>query len=459
MKHLLNRLMAFRSTRLPVVFLFVCFGIVSQVQAQNYEQMRQKLRQEQNKTRAEIEELKKQLDTYESQLSESEQQFEQLTRELVKLDKEIAIRVQVIQKLKDESNSIEQEIRLTQKEYDLRESELETLIANYQKALIYLYKHGRTGELALILAAESVSQMLSRSFYLKKFAEYRNKQAKEIEDKKQELSFKKAELEQNRAKNRQVLAEENAERGKLDAKRKKQDKLLATIQRNRTKLKNLFVTTKKELDSMNSTLDKLIAEEIKVRVAEEKRIRELEAERLRRLEEAKKITDANKRKAEIAKYEKPVVNSSGASLSEADVKALEASFSKSKGKLPWPVETGVISAKYGNIVHPVYRTKIMNHGVEIATEPKANVYAIHDGVVFGVVPIKGYGDVVIVNHGKFNTVYGNLTEVNVRKDMYIRAGDLIGKGGDNFSPKGNAVFLMIRENKENLNPEQWIVKK
>ncbi|TNE69632.1 hypothetical protein EP331_13945 [bacterium] len=427
--------------------------------AQNYEQMRLKLRQEQNKARAEIEELKKQLDSYESQLSESAQQFEEMTRELVKLEKEVALRMQVIQKLTEESNSIEKEINLTQAEYERQVEELNALIANYKKALIYLYKHGRTGELALILAAESVSQMLSRSFYLKKFAEHRKNQANEIKSKQEALSEKKAELEQSRAKNKQVLAEQKTERNKLDTKRKKQDQLVLAIQRNRTKLKTLLVSTKKELDSMNSTLDKLIADEIKVRVAEEKRLRELEAERLRRLEEARKIADANKRKEEIAKYEKPIVNTSGATLSEAEVKNLEDSFAKAKGKLPWPVESGVISAKYGNIVHPVYRTKIMNHGVEIATEPKANVYAIHDGVVFGVVPIKGYGDVVIVNHGKFNTVYGNLTEVTVRKDMFVRAGDLVGKGGDNYSPKGSAVFLMIRQDKENLNPELWIVKK
>lgn len=442
------------------MFLFSLFlGFQSEVKAQNYEQLRVKLRQEQNKARAEIEDLQRQLKIYEEQIVESEQKFEQLTKELVRLDKEIAIRRKVISKLTDESNAIKKELELTQGEIKKAEKELQDLIENYQKVLIYLYKHGRVSEIAIILAAESFSQVMSRSFYLKKFGEYRKKQTIDIQEKQKELELKKEELQKTSDKNIAVLKQQKNEQTKLDEKRKKQDNLISALQRNRVKLKNLLVTTQKEIKNLNTTLNNLISEEIKLRKAEELRIKELEKERLRRLEEAKKIVDANKRKEEVAKYEKPIVSTFKDALSAEDLKALEDSFGNLKGKLPWPVESGVVSAKFGTIVHPVYKTKTTNYGIEIATEPKADVYAIHDGTVLVIVPIAGYGDVVIVNHGKYNSVYGNLSEVLVRKDMFIRAGDLIGKAGDENSPKGTAVFLMIKNDKENLNPEQWIVKK
>ena len=429
------------------------------VYGQDYDIIRVKLRQEQNKARAEIEELQRQLKSYEEQIEKSEQKFEQLTRELIRLDKEIAIRKQVISRLTDESKAITQENQLIKKEFQKTEKELEELVQNYQKVLVYLYKHGRVSEIAIILAAENMSQLLARSFYLKKFADFRKKQANEIKVKQEELRVKQKELEVSSAKNKAVLVEQTKERSILDDKRRKQDNTLLALQRDRVKLKKLFVNTQKEIQNLNSTLNNLIAEEIKVRKDEEDRVKVLEAERKRRLAEAQKIVDANKRKEEVAKYEKPITVSKKEALSEEDLKALETSFEKAKGKLPWPVESGAISAKYGTIVHPVYRTKTTNYGIEIATESNANVFAIHDGTVLVIVPIAGYGDVIIVNHGKYNTVYGNLSEVLVRKDMFVKAGDIIAKSGNSSSPKGTAVFLMIKNDKENLNPEQWIVKK
>jgi septal ring factor EnvC (AmiA/AmiB activator) len=442
-----------------LVFLGLFWGGQLDVSAQNFDELRNKLRQEQNKARSDIEELQRQLKLYEEQISESEQKFEQMTRELVRLDKEIALRRQVISKLSDESVAIQKEMELTKNEISKTEKELAQLIENYQRVLTYLYKHGRISEVALLVAAESFSQFLSRSYYLKKFAEYRKKQTVEIEEKQGELKQKQEELEKTAQKNKSVLKQQKSEQTKLDDKRRKQDNLLLALQRNRVKLKNLLVTTQQEIKNLNATLNKLIAEEIKLRKAEEDRIKELEKERLRRLEQAKQIVDANKRKEEIAKYEKPIVSAASDVPNEAELKVIEESFGKQKGKLPWPVETGAISAKFGTIVHPVYKTKTTNYGIEIATEPKADVFAIHDGTVLVIVPIAGYGDVIIVNHGKYNSVYGNLSEVLIRKDMFVRAGDVIGKAGDVNSPKGTSVFLMIKNDKENLNPEQWISKK
>lgn len=442
-----------------ILFMILFFASPDFVFAQNYEQIRLQLRQEQNKRRTEIEDLKKQLLYYEDKVSESDQKFEQMNRDLIRLEKEILIRKQVIDKLTDESTAIQKEISLTQFEFRKKEKELDLLISQYKQVLIYLYKHGRTSELAMILASENVAQMLSRSFYLKKFAEHRQKQATDIKDKQDELVVKQKELEVTRQKNNAVLAEQNKERVTFDEKRKKQDKLLTALQKDRRKLKQLFITTQKDLENLSSVLDKLIAEEIRVRFAEEERVKRLEAERIRRLAEAQNIVDANKRKEEIAKYEKPIVSTNVIAVTDKQITQMETSFTRLKGQLPWPVENGVISAKFGNIVHPIYKTKVSNNGIEITTEPKASVYAIHDGVVTSVLPITGYGDVIIINHGKYNSVYGNLSQVFVRKDMVVKAGDLIAKGGDNHTPKENVVLLIIKQDKEYQNPEQWIVKK
>jgi len=74
-------------------------------------------------------------------------------------------------------------------------------------------------------------------------------------------------------------------------------------------------------------------------------------------------------------------------------------------------------------------------------------------------PITGYGDVVLVSHGKFITAYGNLSQVMVTKRDILRKGDMIGLSGDENSPRGQSVFFMVRETNTNMDPENWLSKK
>lgn len=448
--------------QLKILVLILLIGFASNLltevgYAQNYELIRRQLQEKQNKTRSEIENLKYQISTYQTQATKAAQEFERLQAEYQSLEKEIVLRNEVIKKLKNESEALQSEISVTQKEFNRQEKNLQRLIENYKATLRYVYIHGRTSDLALLLTSTSFNQMLARSYYLTKFEEFRTKQATEIDEAKKELKSRENDLKLAKEKNKLLIEEEEIERLKLADKIKEQEVIIAKLRKDRRRIASLITKTDEEINNMNSTLENLIAEEISVRKAEEERLKKLEEERLRRLAEAQKIEDVTRRKTEIARYENPIRSTAGKTLNEKEIADIESSFRTLKGKLPWPVENGVISAKFGNKVHPVYKTKVMNNGIEIATEARCNVYAIHDGIVLGVVPIPGYGDVIIVNHGVYNTVYGNLSEVYARKNMIIKAGDIIALGGDENSPKGTSVFLMIRENKENLNPETWIV--
>jgi septal ring factor EnvC (AmiA/AmiB activator) len=142
-----------------------------------------------------------------------------------------------------------------------------------------------------------------------------------------------------------------------------------------------------------------------------------------------------------------------------DLDEIEKQFIGLKGKLPWPVDGGAVAARYGTKVHPVYKTRIDNPGIEIAIEPRSAVRAVHDGYVLSVQPITGFGDVVIVNHGRYKSVYGNLSEVSTYKSAPIKQGDIVGLSGDENSAKGQVVFFMIWEKGKNIDPETWIAKK
>jgi septal ring factor EnvC (AmiA/AmiB activator) len=64
--------------------------------------------------------------------------------------------------------------------------------------------------------------------------------------------------------------------------------------------------------------------------------------------------------------------------------------------------------------------------------------------------------VVILFHGEYKSIYGNLSEVIVRPNSFVRAGELIGYGGTSTSSKGESVFLMIKKGQSDVDPAQWI---
>lgn len=78
--------------------------------------------------------------------------------------------------------------------------------------------------------------------------------------------------------------------------------------------------------------------------------------------------------------------------------------------------------------------------------------------MFAIEPIPGYGDLVFVNHGRYKTVYGNLSQVMVHKNMILSKGDVIGLSGDKDSAKGEVLFFMVRNGNKNVDPESWLVK-
>src|SRR5690606_35752103 len=113
-----------------------------------------------------------------------------------------------------------------------------------------------------------------------------------------------------------------------------------------------------------------------------------------------------------------------------EVKAVSDNFAANKGRLPWPVEKGFISGKYGRQPHPLFpKVTIENNGVDIATAEGAAVRAVFDGVVTKIANIDGI--MIMVSHGEYFTIYTNLSEASVKVGDKIRTKQTIGRAGNN----------------------------
>ena len=440
-----------------VLMLFIGLPNLNRLAAQDYSQIAKDLEEKQKNTRYEIKALNKQIETYQQRISVTEDKFQRLYEEYQNLQKEIQLRTELVNKLGQQQDQISEEIAMNREAFNGLQTRIDSLIYRYQKSLTYLYKNGQSAELVLLFTSKSLNQMLVRSKYLEKFESYREEQLTEIEEAQEELTKKKEELEQNRQENALVIAQINAERKNLVDKKQQQQKVIDALQQNKSKLKAQLDESRKQINELNNMLTALVIKEEEVRQAQDERLKELEKERLRRLKEAQKIEDAEKRRAEVAKYSKPVAVAGRSSTSEDQrLQEIENKFATLEGTLSMPVENGVITEDFGTQVHPVYGTKINNPGVEISAEPRSVVRAVYDGVVYAVQPIRGYGDVVLVNHGKYKTVYANLSEIMVSKGTFLNAGEIIGLSGDDNSTLGASIFFMIRHGKVNLNPKDWI---
>ncbi len=435
--------------------VFSCDLAFAQVQVmQDFKQMREEVVEQQKNTRAEIEQLNSQIQKFEQRLQQADQKYEALFSKYNDLKNLIALQNQKISKLEREQSQVEEEISLTAQSLEEKQKELKRLIENYKKTLGYLYKHGRTSQLAIIFSSSSINQMLVRAFYLKKFNNYRERQAAQIRETEQELAQTKNELEEARSKNEVVLNEIREEKQQLAEKKQQQEKNVTLLRENRDEIKSELQSIQQQKEELNSTLSDLIRREDEIREAQEEKLLALERERKQKLAAAKKIEDNVKRSKEVAKYSEPI--SMRNFMDAEEMEEVETNFAESKGLLPWPVESRTVSEHFGNRRHPVYGTVTPNLGIEIVTDPQSSVRAVHDGYVIDIRPIPGYGDVIVVKHGRFITAYGNLSQIMVRKSEILDQGDIVGLSGNSESPKGESLFFLIRENNNNLDPEQWL---
>ncbi|MEX0770459.1 MAG: peptidoglycan DD-metalloendopeptidase family protein [Balneolaceae bacterium] len=429
-----------------ITVLLAILGVGSLSAQTGYEERRKELLKKQENTRQEIESLEEQIHTYRNRLEVTTEQYEEVYRQFEELTRMISLQDEKIRRLQAEQQQVAREITLVEENLEELETELKRLIDQYKTTLTYLYKHGRTTEMALILTSASINQLLVRSYYLAKFDEHRKIQEQEIRETQDNLETARIDLELTQERNNEILAEIQHEKQQLSQKKEQQKESIETLQRDRNKWRNQLNLVEQQRSQLNETLTSLIDEEERIRAAEEERLRQLAA--------ARQIEDENEREEAIARYSRPSARSG--MVSEEELNAYEISFGDAKGQLPWPVDGGTITENFGVRVHPVFNTRTQNLGVEIAVPSESQVRAVHDGYVFAVQPLPGYGDMVMVSHGRYKTVYGNLSDIFVSRGNILRQGDIIGLSGNEDSIRGEVLFFLIRNGTQDVNPEAWI---
>jgi len=298
----------------------------------------------------------------------------------------------------------------------MMEKDLVKMKKDYARTIVNSYKSRKGNpELGYILSAKDFNQGYKRLKYLQQVTKFRHRETEIIMELKQQVEATKERLQ-----------EDLLNISELKGNEERQKSLLLQEQERKKRLVNSFGNKEKQLRKELEEKRKITAR--------------IDAEIARLIEE--------ERKKRISTDLTP------------EQKLIGDNFSDNKGRLPWPVEKGIVTGQFGIHQHPVLAyVKENNIGIEITSSGKTPVRSIFNGEVTLISSISGANWTVIIRHGKYCSVYSNLVNVKVKKGDKILTKQEIGDVYIDPGNNSNSILkFMIFETKY-LDPEDWIAKK
>lgn len=377
-------------------------------------------RQELEKQRIKLQKEIKEINTL---LFKSQKKEKTLLSDLSDLVKRIGVRNQLINTINEETEQLTREIKENEREVKLLQKRLESLKEDYAEMVVQSYKSKtKNSRLMFLLSSENFHQAYKRLEYIKQYADYRQRQAEEIKIETIKLQNLNDYLVETRDEKEKLLAINQQEKDSINNEKASREKLVNSVKKKEKKYIAQINKKQKEEREIDRKIEILIAEA-------------------------------------IAKSKKTgAVKSSGFALTP-EAKRLEKDFISNKGKLPSPVERGVIVRRYGKQSHPTLKgITIESNGVFYATEKNANARVIFDGKVLAIQVLPGKKKAVLVQHGNYISVYKNLDNVNVQKGDLVSTKQELGKiHTDKSTGKTILAFVLFKEI-HRQNPEEWVYK-
>lgn len=340
-------------------------------------------------------------------------------KQLQILQKAINSRANLISAFEAEANLLdkdihETEVKIAQLSVDNKKNREE-----YARLIYYAYRNYTHYEkLMYILAGATISQSYQRYKYLKYISDYRVQKANDIENSIKELDLQKTRLNELKNEKLSAMEEKASEQEKLVGQRSRESSMVQSLRNKESQLRS-------EINE-------------KERIA-----RELEA-RIREMieEEARKSNSTN---------------IYGALTPEQELVGND--FKRNRGKLPWPVEKGIITVRFGNNeVAGLRGSSVQNNGVDISSSPGTEVRAIFEGQVTKVFAILGANYTVLIRHGEFLSVYQNLVNVRVKTGDKVVTKQRLGEAFTDESENVASIHFEVWQERNILNPEDWISK-
>lgn len=371
-----------------------------------------------------------QLETTGKMLNETKRNEKATLNKLTIINRNISERKRLINTIGNEIDAINLSMDSLENAKQTLEGELALLKADYARLVEESHYSLNMGysQLLFVLSADTFDRMHRRLRYLQEFASYRRMQAEQIEALQKEIASQNEALAQSRNSKQEILQLREREHDKLSGDQRKQRQMLNSLKQKEKELLAQQKKQQKKADELNSRIERLIAEEIKK--SEKKN--------------SGKTSTSGRPEERMTKEET----------------LLAGNFEKNKGRLPWPVEKGFVSGKYGVQPHPVLEhVTINNKGIYIQTTSNCEARCVFEGVVTQRFSVPGSNNAVIIKHGNYRTVYANLTEIYVKEGDKVSPKQRIGKiYVDSDNDNKTELYFQVWKDKSLENPSLWLAR-
>ncbi len=357
-----------------------------------------------------LRQIDKQIETHKDDLQRTRRRVEEIQELISGLGREesstlarleawrerVSIARKYIGQLETQLQARTDEIAAANREVEATAVKIEARKADLGRRLVSMYKYGRLLPVRVALSADSVSSSLRRMLYLRWVARADSRTAIELTELKAQLATQRTRLVTARLQLEALHEERTKEEKQMETSQAAEAALLRKIRSRRDiqqKLEKEVNTALARLQDLLNSLDQQREEQIALTVNHH--------------------------------------------------------FIVNQGRLPWPLR-GKIIARFGSQVHPKYKTKTSNRGIDIETDLGQSALAIWDGTVVYADRFMGYGKMVILDHhGGFYTLYGNLEAISVAIDERVMTAQAVGRTKD-------YLHFEIRKQGQPVDPLDWL---
>lgn len=302
-----------------------------------------------SQSKAELEEKRNttlnEINYVDNMLKSTAKKREESMSEVKILGNKLSLRELVIDGMKVEISLLSERIELNTIAMDMMESDLLDLKKDYARAVVNSYKSQKQNpELVYILSAKDFNQGYKRLKYLQQVTKVRRKESEIIMELRNQILSTKERLQSDLSKVSDLKTKEEQQKCILQTEQERKQEMVKSLNKKEKQLK-------KELEEKKRIAEK-IEKEI-ARIIEEERKRAIRSE------------------------------------STPEQKLIGDNFVENKGRLPWPVEKGVITSQFGIQKHPILKYVTENNiGIEITSLGKTSVRSIFKGEVTKILQIQ-----------------------------------------------------------------------
>jgi septal ring factor EnvC (AmiA/AmiB activator) len=353
---------------------------------------------------------------YKKRLADISQQIDQLKQRILDEEKKETTFLSELDRIGFNKNLIRKEISLytmqlgstnrelysIQRQIPRLKAKLDGEKESTEKILVTMYKYGKVNPLQFMLQAKNMGMLVSESKNLTLLAQYQNKVISNYLETLAQLRDAESRLEEKKKESSNLIWKTKKKRQELDVQERKQKALINEIKEN----KKMHLQALEDLNQRAEQLQRLIEKLLK---------------------------------------------------DEISFPMLIVPLYEQRGKLPWPIDGAVVST-FGRQVHPQFRTVTFNNGIEIS--PRRNqtvVKSIHPGKVVVCDYLRGFGNVIIIDHGmSYHSIYGHCAEFLVKNGDLVKTGQPIAIAGDTGSLEGVTLYFQITSKAKPIDPLKWL---